>query len=289
MRARASIAAAIAVFALAGAAAAHSKRNGGRGHKLHPATRGVLTVCRTKSGLLFLKIARRCPRRSVALSWPASGIRGAQGAAGPAGPTGPTGLTGARGITGATGPTGAEGPVGPVGPTGPTGPRGPRGVAGVTGVTGPTGPTGPAGSTGPTGEPGPTGPAGGEKQELAPLPSGAIERGFWSIATPAFIGKGETLRVWIAFPVTLESAPEHVVLVHRGETATGGCEGGQVNTPIAKRGYLCIYIGHEVVSGEVAVSVEKTASVDGVALLVEGTGGGENTYEAQGTWAVRAR
>jgi len=128
------------------------------------------------------------------------------------------------------------------------------------------------------------------------LGAGETETGFWSASVPGVATKGRRVNGEISFPIPLEAGlnAEHVVLVAEHATGTGGCEGGTVSAPTAKPGYLCVYIGHETVTGTVAFkAIENAAgstgaSPTGAVVSFEATGEGENTLQVVGTWAVTA-
>jgi hypothetical protein len=131
------------------------------------ATSNTIEACYSKS-TGDVRIASKCKKGELPISWNkqgATGVAGPAGAPGAAGTQGPQGAQGAQGNTGAQGSSGSPGAVGATGPTGsatgPTGPTGSTGPIGGTGNTGPQGTTGNTGPTGVTGNTGPTGAAGG--------------------------------------------------------------------------------------------------------------------------------
>jgi hypothetical protein len=146
-------------------------------------------------------------------------------------------------------------------------------------------------------------PAGGT------LPPGKTETGTWSFFMST---KGESEpefeRVPISFPIPLParllatncgagpSAECHVQVIKKGETGTGGCEGGTLKAPSAKPGNLCIYItqlDHESEynassflyqnpEDEAEPSVGTTGALWAMSIKPESEGAG------RGTWAVTA-
>jgi hypothetical protein len=162
------------------------------------------------------------------------------------------------------------------------------GSAGTAGSTGPTGATG----VGPAGSAGPTGPEGAPSFPETEK-NGGTETGFWSATSPDHSLVGRLTVGEISFPVPLPVAPEHVVLVKKGETPTGVCTGGTLPHPTATAGSLCVYVALEKSVGSVIFkgianaegTIEK-ASVDGAQVEYEGNP--EGTIDVSGSWAVTA-
>jgi hypothetical protein len=71
---------------------------------------GMIHACANKSNGA-LRVAKKCSRTELGVTWSIQGPRGQRGA---------PGRPGAPGATGATGPQGLTGPIGPAGPTGVT-------------------------------------------------------------------------------------------------------------------------------------------------------------------------
>ena len=136
-----------------------------------------------------------------------------------------------KSLKGANGKNGAPGEKGANGTNGAPGEKGANGTNG-TGTEGKKGETGKEGATGPAGviHPGET------------LPAGASEHGVWGFSGPG----GEQTVVPISFPIPIPGGlnKEHTVVVPETEESSTkeGCEGGSQYNPIAKPGYLCVYV-----------------------------------------------
>jgi hypothetical protein len=136
------------------------------------------------------------------------------------------------------------------------------------------------------------------------LPSGKTETGAWSISAKGetelepglFVPAGLTS---ISFPIPLELAlpAAKVVFLKPGETAAGKCE-GEVATPEAEPGFLCVYtkslsgmkdggaLGISPIWSPALQEGEAGASTSGANItLLPGTAEAEIAY---GAWAVTA-
>ena len=201
------------------------------------------------------------------------------------------------------------GPRGPAGPKGATGATGATGPAGTVGATGPAGPTGTAG-TGSEGKEGKEGKVGGEGKEgksgfTKTLPTGATETGEFAFAQDGPIEQGHSeLRTAISFPIPLAAtAVPHFIGQEEGEgepkaNLPSGCTGTS-EKPVAEAGNLCIFA--KFVQAATFESFEdggtNSTSVTGLTgdtMFFEGEkvepfpGGGLETPQAIGTWAVTA-
>lgn len=77
----------------------------GGGYAVAASNNKTITVCADKkTGVLHLKVRRRCKRSQTRVSWNQQGPQGLQGAEGAQGAQGPQGLPGTQGPPGAQGP-----------------------------------------------------------------------------------------------------------------------------------------------------------------------------------------
>ena len=220
----------------------------------------------------------------------------------------PSVLSALKGKPGPSGPAGANGTNGSAGEKGPSGEKGPQGNPGTAGTNG-TGTNGESvtvaklakkedgcneggakfsnktgEATACNGEPA----AGGGYPET--LPAGKTETGTWAYGGP---GEGHQ-HLPISFTIPLEKGIEagHVEFVEEGSAGGANCDGGEVEDPKAKAGYLCIYTGSDSafqadggIFTEVTqvgnVLTEGTNTAGGVLLIAE-----EQATYGSGTWAV---
>lgn len=169
--------------------------------------------------------------------------------------------------------------------------QGPRGFAGARGATGARGARGSRGSTGARGATGATGPAGSFPDQLS---RGQTLRGTY------YAGGVQTDRAPLAsasdaptFALSLSAAPTpHFVPV--GGTPPSQCP-GNVTTPAAAPGHLCVYEGGQTASGASAIVDPSTAGATpgatrwGFGVLVPASGtSGTFDFDSHGTWAVTA-
>jgi hypothetical protein len=153
-------------------------------------------------------------------------------------------------------------------------------------LTGPAGPRGAAGPSGPQGERGQAGPPG---PLVDTLPSGRTLTGMYAVAGVAG-GKFDRALEGISFSIPLASAPaSHVILL--GGSPTPECPGSTAN-PQAAPGNLCLYedrhenilAGSDCATGSGTSNGCGTATRFGAIVFVEA--GGENSFFAEGSWAV---
>jgi hypothetical protein len=223
-----------------------------------------------------------------------NGLNGLNGLNGTTGATGPTGATGANGNAGATGVTGA-GETGATGATGPTGPEGREGKEGREGRIGPTGPQGATGATG-AGEQGATGATGptGPNTNITCLPSGAEEKGLWSVwmSEPAGAPQeeadgvasyqvplcaGTQTSVFSVYLTEVESETPFVVVEK-------GCEGAP-NEAGAQAGHVCLFTANGPGATEGQWKNAHFASMrepDGVTSTTSGTQGVRAVFQTKG-------
>jgi hypothetical protein len=132
------------------------------------------------------------------------------------------------------------------------------------------------------------------------LPANATETGVWSFQASA----AGIVHVPISFPIPLATTLEitncgkneenpgcHAHFVKSGETGTGDCEGGTVEEPKAKPGYLCIYGRLDNANEEVFAYFTPALGLDGRFSTVGGIFGvvvEAEPGEGSGTWAVTA-
>jgi hypothetical protein len=152
-----------------------------------------------------------------------------------------------------------SGPRGPRGERGPTGPRGRRGFRGATGPTGPKGDPGTFPDT---------------------LPAGKTLRGIYSVG-----GDTTQSETGVSFAFALAAAPT-VHVIPAGQAPPPECP-GNVNSPAASAGHLCIYEATRV--GDTLVVTDpaggQTATRWGFGLRVTGQSA---PVRSAGTWAVGA-
>jgi hypothetical protein len=177
----------------------------------------------------------------------------------------------AKAKKGPRGPKGATGPAGPAGPVGAQGPAGANGKDGTNGSNGPTGATGANGtsvisSTETTGTAncegrggskfvagvsttyacnGKDGTGGGGGGWSKTLPSGETEAGTWSVVGNwDNSSENETQIGPISFPIPLAQADAEGIGIKFSREGKEPAEcGGDVFSPAADPGFLCIYIG----------------------------------------------
>jgi hypothetical protein len=125
------------------------------------------------------------------------------------------------------------------------------------------------------------------------LPSGQSETGAWgSFFTTAGFDP-------ISFTIPLKTAPVAAEWIEEGETSNPHCK-GNLATPTAEPGYLCVYAGEPPMNGAtppaptvmfITIWVPGThtngAGTTGAVVVVEETGAGSPT-DWTGTWAVTA-
>jgi hypothetical protein len=146
-------------------------------------------------------------------------------------------------------------------------PRGERGPAGAQGAAGPQGATGPTGPAGPI---------------TGTLPSGVTLRGVYGIAARS---AATAVQAPISFGLALPSEPtRHYVPF--GGTPPPECP-GEVNTPQALPGHLCVY-GRSS-TGTTSVLIDSPAD-GGIRLgaIVQANTAGSVDVIVKGTWAVTA-
>jgi hypothetical protein len=157
--------------------------------------------------------------------------------------------------------------------------KGRRGVRGRTGAAGAAGAPGAAGVTGAAG------------LLLDALPSGKSLRGVYSV------GGGDGLKAnsetgWsaVTFQLPLASAPTPH-FISKGSTPPAECP-GNVSSPAAAPGHLCVYEGGQVANGPVVVFDPTTQYTSGSSRFGFGLyvtpGFDHYEYETHGTWAVTA-
>jgi len=105
------------------------------------------------------------------------------------------------------------------------------------------------------------------------------------------LGAGHKIYAFIQFGLPLSASVQHAVLVAEHGVGSGGCAGGTVTQPLAAPGYLCVYVGHQTVTGTVKfVGIENAAASgewkEGATVVFETSQEGENTLQVVGTWAV---
>jgi hypothetical protein len=223
------------------------------------------------------------------------------------------GKPGPRGKTGKTGPAGPAGPQGPAGANGKDGSNGTNGKDGAPGEKGAPGTPGTPGADGKSVESFPiaAGPTdtkcdeqGGTEFEVegsgsptlacngkegspwtagGTLPKGATETGIWSLSGNA--GDTEGVYVPISFPIRLASELEESKVHFVGLFGGGTCN-GNLSSPKAPEGELCIYQGPLVgatFGGVFQLSLNAGASKTGALLFFEALSDGAYGY---GSWAV---
>jgi hypothetical protein len=147
----------------------------------------------------------------------------------------------------------------------------------------PAGPTGPAGATGPRGETGPAGPF-----PSGNLQSGTTLRGAFSLGE--FQTAPNSVSTEISFIYRLASAPTPHYIAS-GATPPPECP-GNVATPEAAPGHLCIYEQSGSTAGDVGKTViDPTTNTPGAsrygAVLLFGGATTDDVF-GRGTWAVTA-
>ena len=156
--------------------------------------------------------------------------------------------------------------------------RGARGLPGERGLPGVPGAKGDKGDKGQTGEPGPF---------PTTLPAGKTLEGSWGLGG---YGANDFNVTEISFPYPLAEAPV-AHLIAPGALPPTGCS-GDVVSPEAKPGHLCIFRGSESsflgVLGiyDPASGADNEASTQGI--LVYAFSAGASDYYTGGTWAVTA-
>jgi hypothetical protein len=153
-------------------------------------------------------------------------------------------------------------------------------------LTGPEGARGPQGPTGQEGRRGPEGPQGDPGEVVFPptLPSGQTEKGAYGIAsTRADKGGGAFAPGFeVSYPVPLSFTPT-INVVKDGGPATANCP-GDVSSPTAAAGNLCLYAERE----DVPLEVENIPASGRFGFMVFPEVEEGSNYEVHGTWAVTA-
>jgi hypothetical protein len=232
----------------------------------------------------------------------------------------------AKAKKGPRGPKGATGPAGPAGTAGPAGPAGPAGAKGDKGDKGDTGSAGAAGVS-PTGSEFVGTKAGhcdeggvefkganttyacngvngvdGETGFTETLPSGKTETGAWTFS-PIGVGPFENLaEIAISFTIPLATEIPGTNVHFEPEDYSGApgadCP-GDVTTPTAKPGHLCVYTGFLTQGGESAPSEKPIVRLDRGELSDQNVPGAskagailryeiESSTRVKGSWAVTA-
>ena len=168
--------------------------------------------------------------------------------------------------------------------------QGPRGFTGPRGAQGARGARGARGSTGARGAQGPAGPAGTFPEQL---PSGRTLRGVYDVsgletnnATPATQGGAVT------FSSSLAAAPT-VHFVAQGQAPPAQCP-GNVTSPAAAAGHLCVYEGGQTARGALTIIDPTTQATAGAArwgfgLQLEPSSTAiSSSFSSHGSWAVTA-
>jgi hypothetical protein len=218
-------------------------------------------------------------------------------------------------LRGAAGKPGTPGATGPAGPQGPGGPQGPAGEAGKNGTDGTNGTNGSNGTSVVATEEA-AGPsshctAGGSKFVTGAtttyacnggftktLPSGATERGVWSIIFHApEAGYPQTSPISFVIPLATGVAVNYIGAEEgEGEPKENlppGCS-GTAHHPIAAKGHLCVFttaaINAESFFGTFILNPETGSTTEtgtsGMVVAVRSVEGG--LVETIGTWALTA-